>query len=91
MEFSVVMTVRAPAPEGIKEWKGNRPLERVYQAFHRHHWRSFLQRIILRLVPQTAHNMPQDKYFSVYKVQYRLAVQDEDIPQPRYHTVVSNN
>ncbi|KIW86584.1 uncharacterized protein Z519_12815 [Cladophialophora bantiana CBS 173.52] len=28
------------------------------------------------------------KYFSVYKVQYRLAVQDPDMPQPRYHTVI---
>lgn len=37
--------------------------------------------------------MPQgnsnEKYFNVYKVQYRLAMQDPDMPQPRYHTVVS--
>lgn len=33
--------------------------------------------------------MSQEKLFNVYKVQYRLAVQDPDMPQPRYHTVVS--
>ncbi|EXJ89324.1 hypothetical protein A1O3_02391 [Capronia epimyces CBS 606.96] len=32
-----------------------------------------------------------EKYFNVYKVQSHLAVQDPDMPQPRYHTVVSTS
>ena len=29
------------------------------------------------------------KYLNVYKIQFRLAVQDPDIPETRYHTVVT--
>lgn len=45
------------------------------------------------LKAQKFRDMPRsngnEKYFNVYKAQYRLAVQDPDMPQPRYHTVVS--
>ncbi|QYS93729.1 hypothetical protein H0G86_001099 [Trichoderma simmonsii] len=32
--------------------------------------------------------MANSQWYSVYKLKFTLAVQDPDMPQPRYHTIV---